>query len=429
MKSDKQPPGDGQQRVMWFALTMLAVAVTIAIGAGFIWGIGKILNLLSPVLWPLAIAMVLAYLLDPGVSWLQRHGIKRTWGILIVFAALFCVLGGLVASVVPQMVKETNKLAGKIPGYTAQAQQRLIDWANRTEKAAATLPPVTNSPPATNSAPVTNPAPVKIKTPILTNSTATNNPDTNSTPVEISKNVHEIHNQIVASATDWTAKILAKFGAWLLAQLAKVTALVDVIVALILIPIYAFYFLREKEWIRTHWTNYLPIRDSKVKDEVVFIIVAINQYMIAFFRGQVLVSLCSGVLYTIGFACLGLDYSYLLGFLCMLLTMIPFLGPMISCIISVALTAMQFGDWFHPLITFLIFAVVVSLENFFYSPRIMGTRVGMHPAVIIVAVMVGITLLGGLLGGVLAIPLAAALRVMMVRYLWKKPKEAEAKLP
>jgi predicted PurR-regulated permease PerM len=96
---------------------------------------------------------------------------------------------------------------------------------------------------------------------------------------------------------------------------------------------------------------------------------------------------------------------------------------MVSCIISVILTALQFGDWFHPLMVFVIFAVVVSLENFFYSPRIMGNRVGLHPLVIIVAVLIGITLLGGVLGGVLSIPFAAALRVIMVRYLWK-PNDA-----
>jgi predicted PurR-regulated permease PerM len=103
----------------------------------------------------------------------------------------------------------------------------------------------------------------------------------------------------------------------------------------------------------------------------------------------------------------------------MLLTMVPFLGPMVSCIISIILTAMQFGDWYHPLMIFGVFAVVVSLENFFYSPRIMGNRVGLHPLVIIVAVLIGITLLGGVLGGVLSIPFAAALRVIMARYLWK----------
>jgi predicted PurR-regulated permease PerM len=197
-----------------------------------------------------------------------------------------------------------------------------------------------------------------------------------------------------------------------------------VLIAVILIPIYCFYFLREKRWIRTNWTHYLPVRESQAKQEMIFIIESINQYMIAFFRGQVLVALCSGVLYTIGFIAVGLDYAFLLGFLCMILTMVPFLGPLISFILSMLLTALQFGDWYHPLMIFVIFAVVVSLENFFYSPRIMGNRVGLHPLVIIVAVLIGITLLGGLLGGVLAIPTAAALRVILFRYLWEKRRPA-----
>jgi predicted PurR-regulated permease PerM len=93
---------------------------------------------------------------------------------------------------------------------------------------------------------------------------------------------------------------------------------------------------------------------------------------------------------------------------------------MVSCILALVLTALQFGDWFHPLMIIVVFAVVVSLENFFYSPRIMGNRVGLHPLVIIVAVLIGIIFLGGLLGGILAIPLAAALRVILFRYLWDK---------
>jgi predicted PurR-regulated permease PerM len=67
-----------------------------------------------------------------------------------------------------------------------------------------------------------------------------------------------------------------------------------------------------------------------------------------------------------------------------------------------------------------LFTVVQSLESFFYSPRIMGDRVNLHPVVVIIALMAGVTLLGGLLGGILAIPLAAALRVLLFRYVWKK---------
>lgn len=416
MKSSIKPPGLNQLYTVWYALTALALAVIVSLAVGTVWGIGKFLNLLSPVLWPLAIALILSYLLDPAVSWLERHRVSRTWGIVLVFLAVICVFGGLLGSVIPQIIKETNKLVTKIPIYTAQAKQQLSEWTDG-EKAGATAAN-TNSPPATNSVPVhkkSSPDPESSKT--------------NAVPSELNKNISEIHNQIMASATDWTGKLLSKIGAWALAQLAKATALVDFIIALILVPIYTFYFLREKHWLKAHWTNYLPVRDSHVKDEIVFIILAINQYMIAFFRGQVLVSICSGILYTIGFLCIGLDYAFLLGFFCTLFTMIPFLGAIINFIFAVMLTVMQFGDWFHPLLILVIFTVVVSLENFFYSPRIMGNRVGIHPAVVIVAVMLGITLLGGVLGGVLAIPLAAALRVMVLRYLWKKPKEAERILP
>jgi predicted PurR-regulated permease PerM len=69
-----------------------------------------------------------------------------------------------------------------------------------------------------------------------------------------------------------------------------------------------------------------------------------------------------------------------------------------------------------------VFACVQVLEGLVISPKIMGGRVGLHPVTIIIAVMVGTTLLGGLLGGILAIPLTAALRVIMWRYVWKKPE-------
>jgi predicted PurR-regulated permease PerM len=66
---------------------------------------------------------------------------------------------------------------------------------------------------------------------------------------------------------------------------------------------------------------------------------------------------------------------------------------------------------------------VQFLEGFVISPKIMGDRVGLHPLTIIIAVMVGTTLLGGITGGILAIPLTAALRVLMFRYVWRRPED------
>jgi len=410
MRSNTTPPGETQLRIIWTALTTVALTAIVIIAVALVWGIGKFVNLLSPVLWPLAIAAVLAYLLDPAVNWLERRRIPRAWGVIIVFAAGLAIVGSLLGAVIPQIINETNNLIKKIPAYTAQAQQALHDWVNRAERAADGSPPQNQG---------TNPPATFNLTLQETNSAAGSNSKTNAPSPEVTRNLHQINTQILNSATEWTGKLLSKIGAWVLAQLAKATAFIDVFIALILIPIFTFYFLREKRSIKEHWTHYLPVRDSRAKDEIIFIVASINQYMIAFFRGQVLVSICSGILYTIGFLVIRLDYAFLLGFMCLLLTMVPFLGSIVSFVIAMVLTAMQFGDWIHPVMVVIIFTVVITLENFFYSPRIMGNRVGLHPAVVIVAVMIGITLLGGVLGGVLAIPLAAALRVIMSRYVWK----------
>jgi predicted PurR-regulated permease PerM len=93
---------------------------------------------------------------------------------------------------------------------------------------------------------------------------------------------------------------------------------------------------------------------------------------------------------------------------------------MATCGLALILAFAQHGDWKHPALVLAVFAVVQSVEGLFISPKIMGNRVGLHPLTIIVSVLVGTTLLGGILGGILAIPLTAAGRVLMFRYVWKK---------
>ena len=146
---------------------------------------------------------------------------------------------------------------------------------------------------------------------------------------------------------------------------------------------------------------------------------SINGYLIVFFRGQVLVAMCDGALYAIGFLLIGLPYAVLLGVMATVLTMIPFLGAIATCVAALLLALVQYGDWKHPLLVLGVFGVVQTLEGLIISPKILGDRVGLHPLTIIIAVMVGTTLLGGILGGILAIPLTAALRVVMFRYVWK----------
>jgi predicted PurR-regulated permease PerM len=379
-----KPPTENQTRILWFALTGLAVAAVIALIVAAVWGLSRLLDVLSPVLWPLAVAAVVACLLSPLVDWLEKRNVPRPRAIALVFVFAFALVAGVLASVIPQVVVETQELAAKVPKYSEQLQQRIGKFVAEPPAVLRHFLPAPSS-----------------------SDTDTNPPAATDNPA-------------LASATTWLAGTLPAMGSWLLSKIGKVASGFGILAGLALIPVYAFYFLLEKRGIQNHWKEYLPVRDSAAKVEIVFVLEAISRYLVAFFRGQVLVAMCDAVLYTIGFLAIGLNYAFLLGFAAMFLTIIPYLGALVIFITALTLAFVQYGDWAHPLLVLGVFAVVQTLEGFVISPKIIGDRVGLHPLVIIVAVMAGTTLLGGILGGVLAIPLAAALRVIMARYVWRK---------
>lgn len=376
-------PTTGQWRIFLLALTALAVAVVISFLCALVWGLAALVDVLSPVLWPLAVAAVVACLLSPVVDWLEKRRFSRTKAILIVYLAGLLVLGAVLATVIPQLVTEIQELVSKLPEYTAKLQDRMARLLAQPPEFLRHFFPVQ---PAAGS----------------------------PTPKD----------KAMDSAANWLSQHSGAISSWLFKQKDKVAAGFGLLAGLALIPVYAFYFLQEKEGIQNHWKEYLPVQNTTVKKEVVFVLDAINCYLIAFFRGQVLVAICDGILYTIAFLCAGLNYGLLLGFAALFLTMIPFLGAIVLCVAALILASVQFGDWTHPLIILGIVVVVQSLEAFFISPKIIGDRVGLHPLVIIIAVMTGTTLLGGILGGVLAIPLAAALKVILHRYVWKVRSES-----
>ncbi len=113
------PPSPVQARTIWWALTALAVATLLGVGVGIVWGMGQVLALLAPVLWPLAVAGVIAYLLDPLVDALVKRRIPRPRAIVAVFALAILVVVGLAASVMPQLYKESKQFADRVPAYAS----------------------------------------------------------------------------------------------------------------------------------------------------------------------------------------------------------------------------------------------------------------------------------------------------------------------
>jgi predicted PurR-regulated permease PerM len=356
--------------MIWLAISALSMVLFLAAVAALFWALGWALQRLTTVLLPLAIAGIVAYLLDPVVDLLQRKGLKRSWAILLVFLIGIGTLVSLAVFAIPRLVVETKDLAEQIPYYQKRVSEDVKSWLEHSRWKQ------------------------KIK----------------------DKWAADIQTQI----QEWAKKAAPAVSAWFVAQASRVASWFGLLVGVAMVPVYLFYLLLEKEGIRRGWADYLPIQESRWKEETVFIITQINDYLILFFRGQILVALCDGVLLMAGFVIIGLNYALLLGMAAGLLSIVPFLGVTISLIPALLLAAVQYGDWLHPALVLGVFAVVQFLEGFFISPRIMGDRVGLHPLTIILALMVGTTLMGGIIGGILAIPLTAALRVLMFRYIWKK---------
>ena len=385
------PPTEKQARILWTSVTALAVGVLLALAALLTLGFAWVVNVLSSILIPLAIAGVIAYLLDPIVDWFQRkRGFKRQNAIILVFCIAVLLLLGTVASLMPSLITQVGKLTTEFPKKAKKFQENVSSIVN----------------------------PANTSTNVLTK------PGWFEAPQDWMKDV-VVSNE---KAREFTVNAVEKISAWVLEQLKKVMSLFGFLAGLALVPVYVFYFLLEKRGIKRNWTDYLPVRESQVKEEIVFVLRSINDCLIVFFRGQVLVAMCVGVLLTFGFLLIGLEYAILLGVMAGLLGIIPYLGVALSIIPAFILAMIQFvpdDGWFKPILVLVWFAAVQAMEGLIISPKIIGDRVGLHPLTIIIAVMVGTTLLGGIMGGVLAIPLTAALRTLMFRYVWRDRVHAE----
>ncbi|HAM72536.1 MAG TPA: hypothetical protein DCM86_12915 [Verrucomicrobiales bacterium] len=427
-------PSERQARLLWSSVTALSIGILAGLAGVIFWALGWVANRLSSVILPLAIAGVLAYILDPMVDVFERRLKSRIGAIWGVFTLAILVILTIGSTLLPRLVTETQSFASQVPAYTLRLRDRVEAflhsppaWLQNSVLNPNNPPPspiVTNAPPAgvdrphpgiTNgpaTAPAASPAP---------------GGDGAAEPGAPIRWNEDLGGQFFSA----TSRALPRLWGWLIDQVSRVASVAGLLAGLALVPVYLFYFLLEKQSISRKWREFLPLRESQAKEELAFVLAAINDCLIVFFRGQVLVALCVGTILATGFTVMGLNYGLLLGVMAGALGIIPYLGVAVSLIPALAIAAVQFGDWAHPLGVLGIFATTQALDGFVISPKIIGGRVGLHPLTIIIAVMVGTTLLGGVLGGVLAIPLTATLRTLMFRYVWtqRQPSTAVATPP
>ena len=186
------------------------------------------------------------------------------------------------------------------------------------------------------------------------------------------------------------------------------------------VPLYLAFFLMARPFEPNQIRQFLPFLKKETREDVIYLLDQFIGILLTFFRGQIIIALAQGVLFAAGFAMVGFPYSIVVGLTLGLLNIIPYLGSIVG--LGVALPLAYFGDdggFLQVGLTLGVFGAVQAIEGYVLTPRIMGNRTGLHPALIIFAVFFWGVALGGILGMMLAIPLTA-FAVVFWRLLKKK---------
>src|SRR5712691_4910602 len=130
----KKYPTPWQRKTMWTALTALFLVFLVFVVGSVIWLAANVIGFLQPILIPVAIAVILAYLLDPLVTHLSERGFGRTRAIVLFFAVAFLALGGLCAWLVPMISMQSANAAKELPEYTRKARDAVVELIYRYDR-------------------------------------------------------------------------------------------------------------------------------------------------------------------------------------------------------------------------------------------------------------------------------------------------------
>jgi predicted PurR-regulated permease PerM len=398
-------PTPWQRKLLWNAIAALSLLVIAAIVVFTLYVATQILAFLQPLLLPVAVAGVFAYLLEPVVSWLARKKVPRLLAVICVFGAFVLGAALLVIGVVPSIYTESVKFSSALPGYVVRGWASIDGFLEQNMEK---FPQIGGNP---------SPSPSPTTTPPL--GSFSENPKGNIARYQNNPYVQ----QSLQYLQDQLPSLVQRTWIFIQTSLTGVFGVFGFMFGLLIVPIYLFFFLKESPRIAASWSNYLPLRRSEFKDEVVTVLTEINGYLINFFRGQLVVAIINGILLAIGLSIVGLQFGFLIGLGFVFFGIIPYVGYIVCYIPAILIAFAQFNDWVHPLwVTIIFFLIVAQIDGLVTTPRIVGNSVGLHPMTVIMSVFLWTLVLGGLLGAVLAIPLTATLKVLLRRYVWDRQR-------
>jgi predicted PurR-regulated permease PerM len=337
--------------------------------------VGWLVYYLAPVLAPFLIAATLAYLTDPLVEKmthkLGKFKLTRTLAVLLVFFIVILVMLVILLGLIPALQNQIILFVSFLP--------KVIDWLNNTLQ------------------------PKLIALGVMPESI-----DFQSVKVFFTEHLTQ-----VGSVAKWLSQAIFQSG----------LAFFGVIMNILIVFVATFYLLRDWPNILKAGRSLIPPSYSK---STVGIFKKCDEVLSTFVRGQLTVMLALGIFYGVGLAILGVNFSILLGFVAGLLSIVPYLGTFVGFGASLIVAYIQFGDWAHLLGVLAVFGVGNLIEGLVLTPLLIGDKLGLHPVVVIFAILAGGHLLG-FVGILIALPLTAVLVVLAREGLHRLNHPTESK--
>lgn len=324
-----------------------------------------VLHLLGGMLLPFVAGLGIAYLLAPLVAMLTRWNVPRSLAALAVLLLFLFALIAVIVLIVPVIELQAAELARNTPAMIAFARQQIQSLLDLAQRQLA--------------------------------------------PEDLAK-IHDMVGGWAATALSWAAGLAQRL-------LTSGIALANILSLVLITPLVAFFMLRDWNAIIARLDSLLPRPYAATIREQLHLV---DETIAGYIHGQALVSLIVGVYYVVALSVVGLDFAFILGLVIGLLYFIPFFGEAIGLILALGLAAIQFGSWVKIAVIAAIFVCGNLVGSNVLQPKLVGSRVHLHPVWVIFALLAFGTLFG-YLGILIALPAAAAtgvfVRFALNRYL------------
>ncbi|MEA4883452.1 MAG: AI-2E family transporter [Clostridia bacterium] len=302
---------------------------------------------------PFLVAIAISYTISPLVRFAEARGANRAAAIFTAYVIVTATIGFSLAFVIPPLANQLNEIVSGKAGAGTALNGIAEDWSKRVH--------------------------------FLPKGAAAG-----------------LASAAVARAEAYVREIARAAG-------KAVSSVMSQLASIMLAPVIAFYLTRDVDIISRRFSSWIP---SRSRDSVMRMVSDIDQALAGWVRGQVIVCTFVGVATGVSLALLKVEFALPIGFLAGVLEIIPYFGPVFGMVPAVLMAAQR--STVTAVLAAVAFVGIQQVESVIISPRIVGECVGLHPLVVIGALLVGGSLFG-VVGILLAVPVTAVIAIMASR--------------